>query len=121
MPFVYRKTFKYYQRNINNISLAPTNNGSRQCCQANKILKDIMDWNHRSVVIYKGGHIEREMCEEFNIKCFNVEDGGMQKFNSYRYQNQNKCHMQLFNKSQTQPIKSKASKRYYSKKKKDIV
>ena len=68
----YQRSFQFCRRNIHNLSFQPWR-FSAECCQVVAKLSDFIANNDIDVILYKGGTIERELCDELDIPSINIE------------------------------------------------
>ena len=79
----YQKSFNFCRRNIHRLSYKPKKY-SPACSQVLTLLKEFIINNCVELVLYKGGTIERDLCNEMNIMSFNIEClHGLQKVHSH--------------------------------------
>ena len=79
----YQKSFNFCRRNIHRLSYNPEKY-SPGCRQVLALLKEFIVSNSVELILYKGGTIERDLCNEMNILSFNIEYlHGLKKVSSH--------------------------------------
>ena len=78
----YRKSFEYCRRKIHNLEYYPLCAASN-CADAIDTVRDILEWNDVRRVLYKGGDIERKLCQQLAIPSNNIVDYGALKATSH--------------------------------------
>ena len=79
----YQKSFNFCQRNIHRLRYNPRKY-SPGCRQVLTLLKEFITNNSVELIHYKGGSIEKDMCNEMNIISFNIEHlHGLKKVSSH--------------------------------------
>ena len=78
----YKKSFDYCRRNIHHLEYNPRCAASN-CADAIDTVRDILEWNNVSRVLYKGGNIERKLCQQLGMPSKNIEDYGAPKATSH--------------------------------------
>ena len=68
----YQKAFQYCQREIHKLPYCPEGPSS-PCSIAVEKLDNFIVNNEIELVFYKGGQIEKEVCDELDIDSFNIE------------------------------------------------
>ncbi len=62
----YKKSFKYCRRKIHHLDYYPRW-AALGCVDAINTVQDILEWNGVQRVLYKGGDVERKLCEWLNV------------------------------------------------------
>ncbi len=79
----YQRSFQYCKQHIHKLTYAPKKY-SPECAQVLRKLNQFIVNNGIELVLYKGGTIERDLCEALNIPSFNIENlEGLKKTNSH--------------------------------------
>ena len=78
----YQKCFDYCQSKIHHLEYYPLYAASN-CADAIDTVRDILEWNDVRRVLYKGGDIERKLCQQLAIPSNNIEDYGAPKATSH--------------------------------------
>ena len=68
----YKRSFQFCRRNIHNLSYHPWK-FSPLCSQAVPKLNEFIVDNDLELILYKGGTIERDLCEDLYIESMNIE------------------------------------------------
>ena len=68
----YQRAFRYCQQEIHKLSYCPEGPSSPCSTAAEKLNKFIVD-NEIDLVLYKGGIVEKNLCDELDIDSFNIE------------------------------------------------
>ena len=68
----YKKSFQFCRRNIHNLSYNPWKFSPR-CSQAQQKLNEFVVRNGITMILFKGGIVERDMCRELGIESMNIE------------------------------------------------
>ena len=74
----YQRTFRYCQREIHKLPYYPSSS-SPPCWTGVKKLNNFIVDNDIELVFYKGGEIEKKLCEELDIQSFNIENFNVEK------------------------------------------
>ncbi len=89
----YKKAFLYCRKHIHKLPYEPKYqlnnilkfgqkyqfNNILPCCYAVKVVKKFLHDSKVTVVVYKGGSIEREFCADMDIPAYNLEQLGVGK------------------------------------------
>ena len=78
----YQKTFRYCQRKIHKLSYYPLS-PSPPCWTVLKELNNFIVDNDIELVFYKGGDIEKNLCQELDIQSYNIENFNIKKAYSH--------------------------------------
>ena len=79
----YQRSFQYCKQHIHKLTYSPKKY-SAECAQVLRKLNQFIVNNGIELVLYKGGTIERDLCEALNIPSFNIENlEGLKKANSH--------------------------------------
>ena len=68
----YKRSYQFCRRNIHNLSYNPWN-FSPPCSQVLLKLNDFIASNGITMILFKGGIVERNMCEQLGIESMNIE------------------------------------------------
>ena len=68
----YQRAFRYSSHNIHHLNYHPWK-FSPKCSQAIVKLNNFIVNNGINIIFYKGGTIERDMCDELDIPSYNIE------------------------------------------------
>ena len=68
----YKRSYQFCRRNIHNLSYNPWK-FSPPCLQAQQMLNKFVVHNGITMVLFKGGIVERDMCRELGIESMNIE------------------------------------------------
>lgn len=68
----YQAAFRYCRNHIHKLTYNPRFY-TTWCETVIKVLKDFIEKNKIQFVLYKGGDIERNLCEEIGIPSYNIE------------------------------------------------
>ena len=78
----HKQTFKYCKRNIHKQEYEPEH--YYPCILAVNIINDFIRINNINLVLYKGGILEKNICQNIGIKSFNLEEVGVPKASSHQ-------------------------------------
>ena len=68
----YKQSFQFCRPNIHNLSYNPWKFSPR-CSQAQQKLNEFVVCNRITMILFKGGIVERDMCRELGIESMNIE------------------------------------------------
>ena len=68
----YKKSSQFCRRNIHNLSYNPWKFSPR-CSHAQQKLNEFVVRNGITMILFKGGIVERDMCRELSIESMNIE------------------------------------------------
>ena len=74
----YQKAFYHCAKKVHHLSYLPQNCPNR-CKDVYEIVRNFAVTNEIEIFAYKGGNLERQICEEIGIDCFNLERVGAPK------------------------------------------
>ena len=74
----YKKAFIFCKKHVHRLRYNPKDT-THQCTVASQILFNFVRRNNIKIVLYKGGTIEKKLCEEMNIEAYNIERLGVLK------------------------------------------
>ena len=76
--------FRSFVYCFNNVHKLPFNafNG-KSCVDSSTDLKNFIAKYNINMIYYKGGHLEKDLCQEINVPCFNLEKVGAPKIPSH--------------------------------------
>ena len=77
----YQRAFIYCYKNIHKLDYRPKDT-ILQCKDAEDVIKEFASRLNAELIIYKGGSIEKRLCEKINIDSMNIEDVGAKKVDS---------------------------------------
>ena len=69
---MYKRTFHYCRKHVHKLRYDPVRY-SPECSKVGEILKNFVYRNNISLILYKGGTIERDLCEVLCIPSYNME------------------------------------------------
>ncbi len=72
-----KRQFNYCKHRIHGLNYTCATH--RKCIDAKELVNEILNWNGINLVLYKGGTIEKDLCAELNMPCFNLEQLGVPK------------------------------------------
>ena len=78
----YQNSFLYCQRRIHHLSFLPKNR-IFSCTHVNQRIKEFMNILGADLILYKGGHIEKDICVEIGIESYNIEQLGAPKLSTH--------------------------------------
>ncbi len=78
----HQESFKFCKWKIHHLQYQP-GGAALKCVESPPIIKDILQWNGITMVFYKGGHIERDLCNKIGIASRNIEEFGAPKATSH--------------------------------------
>ena len=78
----YKNSFRYCYQKIHHLSYYPTNT-KLKCCDVLSKVNDFLESVNACIVLYKGGCLEKRICEQLGIECYNIEYLGAPKVNSH--------------------------------------
>ena len=78
----YNSSFWYCYYKIHNLCYYPVNT-KLKCCDVAAVVNRFVKTVNASLVLYKGGHLEKNVCDQLGIACLNIELLGAQKVNSH--------------------------------------
>ena len=68
----YQRSFQYCKQNIHKLTYNPKR-FVPLCSQTLTKLNEFIVYNDITLILYKGGTIEKDLCEELDIDCLNIE------------------------------------------------
>ena len=68
----YQRAFLYCQKNIHGLYYHPPRQ-SQDCQCVEKVLKDFIALHNLKLILYKGGNVEKDLCDAMNIPAYNIE------------------------------------------------
>ena len=74
-----QKTFYHCQKYFHHLQYEPSN-VSEKCANSADIIRDYLSIKRIDLILFKGGTIERDLCNTLNIECRNLEDYGVGKY-----------------------------------------
>ena len=74
----YQKSFRFCRKHIHKLSYNPEKRSS-PCSTASEKIRSFIAENEIDIVLYKGGCIEKHLCEELQIPSMNIEEFGVTK------------------------------------------
>ncbi len=77
-----QKSFNYCRRKIHHLEYYRLY-AAWNCADAINTVRDILEWNNIRRVLYKGGDIERKLCERLAVSSQNIEEFGARKASSH--------------------------------------
>ena len=78
----YKKTFYFCQRNIHRLDYYhPTT--KLKCRDAKALVYNFAKSLDAKLVLYKGGHLEKDLCTVIGLDCMNIETVGVKKVYSH--------------------------------------
>jgi len=78
----FQKSYRYCQKFIHKLPYYPQNR-SLSCTSASSRLRQFVERNNITIIFYKGGHLEKDLCDEINVQSFNIERFNVPKINSH--------------------------------------
>ena len=72
LEWKYRRSFQYCKRHIHKLNYNPKKY-SPECLQILPLLNEFIVDSGIELILYKGGTIERDLCEALNIPSLNIE------------------------------------------------
>ena len=70
----YRRSFLYCRRNIHRLPYNPPKRLQPLDCQhTGELLKSFIALHKLNFILYKGGNVEKELCNTINIPAYNIE------------------------------------------------
>ena len=79
----YQRSFRYCRAHVHQLRYDPRRYTS-ECRNAATVVKKFIDNNDIEFILYKGGTIERDLCEELCIPSYNIEcKPGLEKANCH--------------------------------------
>ena len=93
----YKKRFYVCQRNIYRVDYYhPTT--KLKCRDAKALVYNFAKSLNAKLVLYKGGHLEKDLCAEIRLDCLNIETVGVKKVYSHDPRKEiNSYYQQLLN------------------------
>ena len=79
----YQKSFLYCQKFIHMLDFSPAS-PELTCLEASGKVKEFVERNQIKVLLYKGGIIEKRLCNEINVPNYNIEKLSVKKANSHQ-------------------------------------
>ena len=73
------KSFSWCKENIHHLPYTPADRSSPKCSVIPQMLADFLRENRVEIVYYKGGLLEKDLCEQINIPAYNLENIGVRK------------------------------------------
>ena len=84
LEYKYKNAFWYCKRNIHHLEYLPTGQKENLFCQEAKyILKKFLTDLNADIILYKGGHFERDIGNEIKVDTFDITQLGVKKVNSH--------------------------------------
>ena len=78
----YKKTYYYCKKKIHHLSYFPRN-CTIQCKDVYQLVWNFATDNNIELFVYKGGCMEKRICDAIGIDCFNIERLGAPKVDSH--------------------------------------
>ena len=78
----YQNSFLYCKRNIHHLPFYPKKRIFK-CYYARRIIEEFMDITGADLVLYKGGNIERNLCNRMGLESYNIEELGVKKVTTH--------------------------------------
>ena len=78
LEWKYQKSFRFCRAHIHKLSYNPEKRSS-PCSTASEKIRNFITEKEIDIVFYKGGTIEKNLCEELLIPSMNIEDFGVTK------------------------------------------
>ena len=78
----YKRAFKYCKRKIHKLTYNPEH--YYPCILSVNVIDNFIKMNNINLVLYKGGSLEKNICENIGIKSLNLEDVGVPKASSHQ-------------------------------------
>lgn len=79
----YRRAYHYCKKNIHKLSYTPKDS-LRRCTEAAILLREYIFRNNIDIILYKGGVIEKKLCDSINVTSYNIEALGVPKAPSHQ-------------------------------------
>ena len=79
----YKKAFGYCQKHIHHLGYNPRKTNSPHCVQTTSILHDFVCANRLDIILFKGGNIEKKLCNNMSLPALNIETLGVPKATSH--------------------------------------
>ena len=73
IPVPQKKSYTYCYYNVHGLKFYPSQRGSKKCYQAKEVLFQFIKKYGVDIIYYKGGQIERQLCNEIKCPSFNLE------------------------------------------------
>ena len=78
----YQRAFLYCYHNVHKLKYYPKKSNLK-CGVAAHMIKQFANSLNAKLILYKGGTIEKKLCEKLRIDSINIEDVGAEKINSH--------------------------------------
>ena len=75
----YQKSFRFCRAHIHKLSYNPEERQSSPCSAAAEEINGFVTDNEIEIIMYKGGDVEKFICEELEIPSLNIEQFGVTK------------------------------------------
>ena len=69
----YQRTFRFCRKHIHKLAYDPMVWPRIRCAEALSKINEFIVYNDVELILYKGGSIEKDLCEELCIKSMNIE------------------------------------------------
>ena len=69
----YQRSFRFCRTHIHKLAYNPTHKYASSCHTALAKVNTFLVYNSIDFILYKGGVIEKELCDELSIPCYNIE------------------------------------------------
>ena len=79
----YQTAFDYCQRKVHKLEFYPSRKKNISCQKAKNILRDFLVQTNSDVILYKGGHFEKEISSTIGVEAFNIEVLGVKKVQTH--------------------------------------
>ena len=79
----YQRAFRYCQRRVHHLQYEPRKSDSPSCAHATYFLQNFIRENRIDLVLYKGGIVEKRLCNDAGVSALNIETLGAPKVKSH--------------------------------------
>ena len=69
----YQRSFRFCRKHIHKLTYDPMEWPRIRCAEAVSKINEFLVYNDVEMILYKGGTIEKDLCEELCIKSMNIE------------------------------------------------
>ena len=73
LPKFYQRSFRFCENHIHKLSYYPSHKYAPRCSKVLEKINTFIVYNNIDVILFKGGTIERRLCQELGIPSYNLE------------------------------------------------
>ena len=73
LPKFYQRSFRFCENHIHKLPYYPAHKYAPRCSKVLERINAFIVYNNIDVIFYKGGDIEKQLCQKLCIPCYNLE------------------------------------------------